>query len=266
MSNAEVILITGANTGLGYQIAKALTASGVGYQIIVAGRSLDKVHEAIRSIQSEVPTTQSKLSPLQVDVESDSSITAAASKLQTEFGRVDVLINNAGGQFDPLVKAGKLTVREAFNKAWDVNVAGTHVLTETFAPLLLKGSNPRLIFMASGTATLAGTDNTNIPVNKPANKGWPKEGFSVAGYRSAKTGMNMMMREWYRLLAVDGVKVWAISPGFLATSLGGLGAEQLKRMGAGDPAEAATFIVDVVQGKRDADVGKVIDRNGIQPW
>ena len=52
----------------------------------------------------------------------------------------------------------------------------------------------------------------------------------ITSYRSAKTGLNMLMREWYRLLKNDGVKVWAISPGFLATGLGGIGAETLKKV------------------------------------
>lgn len=77
--------------------------------------------------------------------------------------------------------------------------------------------------------------------------------------------MNMMMREWARVLTEDGVKVWCISPGFLATGLGA-GPEANKEMGAGDPAVGGNFIKDVVEGKRDQDVGKVIRSGSIQPW
>ena len=76
----------------------------------------------------------------------------------------------------------------------------------------------------------------------------------------------MLMLEWERLLKEDGVKVFCISPGFLATNLGGIGAERLKQMGAGDPSLGGTFIRDVVQGQRDSDAGKVINSGGIQPW
>lgn len=72
-------------------------------------------------------------------------------------------------------------------------------------------------------------------------------------------------REWFRFLKNDGVKVWCISPGFLATGLGG-SAEATKALGAGDPALGGNFIKDVVEGKRDADVGKIIQRDIIQPW
>lgn len=75
----------------------------------------------------------------------------------------------------------------------------------------------------------------------------------------------MMMREWCRVLAEDGVKVWCISPGFLATGLGG-NPEMLKKMGAGDPVVAGLFVRSVLEGKRDADVGKVVNRDGVQPW
>lgn len=152
-----------------------------------------------------------------------------------------------------------------WNQTWNVNTTGTHILTSTFAPLLLQSSDPRLLFITSGTSTLAGTENAAIPVNKVPPKGWPKTGFSVPAYRSAKTGLNMLMREWYRWLKGDGVKVFAISPGFLATGLGG-NPEASKNMGAQDPSIAGPFIHGVIEGQRDADVGKVINKDGIQPW
>lgn len=170
-----------------------------------------------------------------------------------------------GAQFDQLVAAGKLGAREMWNRTWNVNTASTHIMTSTFAPLLLKSSDPRLLFLASGTSSLAGTENMAIPVNKVPPKGWPKTGFSVTAYRSAKTGLNMLMREWYRLLKEDGIKVFAISPGFLATGLGGH-PEFLKKMGAGEPSAAGPLILSVIEGKRDADVGKVVDKDGVQVW
>lgn len=72
------------------------------------------------------------------------------------------------------------------------------MLTHTFVPLLLKSQDPRLIFMASGTSSLAGTDNPKLPVNKSVGPGWPKkpEDLKVVAtsYRSAKAGLNMLMR------------------------------------------------------------------------
>lgn len=72
-------------------------------------------------------------------------------------------------------------------------------------------------------------------------------------------------REWHRMLRNDGVKVFGISPGYLATGLGG-SQETNQKQGAGDPALGGQFIKDVVEGQRDADVGKAILRDKVQPW
>jgi NAD(P)-dependent dehydrogenase (short-subunit alcohol dehydrogenase family) len=131
-------------------------------------------------------------------------------------------------------------MRELWNKSWNVNTTGTQIFTHTFIPLLLKSSNPRLLFIASGASTLEESIiNSAAPMNKSPGKGWPKQEFSLGSYRAAKTGMNMMMREWARILKEDGVKVWCVSPGFLATGLGG-DREMLKKMGAEDPVLGAS--------------------------
>lgn len=103
-------------------------------------------------------------------------------------------------------------------------------------------------------------------VNHHPPKGWPKKNLGgVPAYRSSKTGMNMMMREWYKVLKEDGVKVWCVSPGYLATGIGGSQEANLKQ-GATDPAEGGKFVRIVVEGARDGDVGKVVLRNGVQSW
>ena len=71
--------------------------------------------------------------------------------------------------------------------------------------------------------------------------------------------------EWYRMLKEDGVKVWCISPGYLATGLGGDQARN-QASGAGDPATVGPFIRAVLNGQRDGDVGHAILKDSIQPW
>jgi NAD(P)-dependent dehydrogenase (short-subunit alcohol dehydrogenase family) len=101
MSSQEVVLVTGANTGLGFQIIRALLSSEKAYRIILGGRLLAKAQEAVNAVVREFPSSHSKLCPLQVDIEDDGSIQEAFEKVQFEFGRVDVLINNAGIIFIP---------------------------------------------------------------------------------------------------------------------------------------------------------------------
>jgi NAD(P)-dependent dehydrogenase (short-subunit alcohol dehydrogenase family) len=160
-------------------------------------------------------------------------------------------------------------IRAAWDKSYSLNVTSTQVMTHTFAPLLIASSSPRLLLVTSGLSSLencVGGFDSKLMKSAPP-KGWPKPPTpSQIAYRSSKTALNMMMLDWKRMLEVDGVKVFGISPGFLATNLGGLGPEFLKKMGAGDPTVGGTFIKDVVEGKRDEDAGKVINKDGVQPW
>ncbi|PYH48105.1 putative short chain dehydrogenase [Aspergillus saccharolyticus JOP 1030-1] len=239
-----IVLITGANTGIGFQIVRALSDSLQPYHILLGARSPNKARDAIQAIQQEFPTTQSTIAPVIIDIEDDTSIQNAYTEIATHHGRLDVLINNAGASFDTPATRGTLSERALWNKTWSVNTTSTQIVTATFIPLLLKSANPRLLFLTSGTATLAGTDNPAIAVNRPPTaKGWPKPAGPAQGvpaYRSAKTGLNMLMREWHRLLRPDGVKVFALSPGYLATGLGG-SPEAMRALGAGDPVVAGPF-------------------------
>ncbi|ROW09490.1 hypothetical protein VMCG_02155 [Cytospora schulzeri] len=274
-SEKKVVFITGANAGLGYEAIKALYASDVPYELIIGTRTLSNGEAAINTLKSEVPSSQSAVSTLQVDLTSDASLEAAIKTITEKYGRLDTLVNNGGASFDGAIRDGKMSIREAFNASWDTNVSGTHVLTTLAIPLLLKSSDPRLMFITSGTSSLWETDPENwgamehlARINASPPAGWPKgkEINPITTYRTSKTGLNMLMREWVRILKHDGVKIWAISPGFLATSLGGVGKEQLLKMGALDPSVGGQFIRDVVQGKRDQDVGKVVRSNMIQAW
>lgn len=146
-----------------------------------------------------------------------------------------------------------------------MNVAGTYTVTDTFLPLLIKSFAPRLLFLTSGLSSFEEVTKPNprFP-NPPA--GWPKAPTPTwVCYIASKAALNMVMINFARILKNDNVKVWCISPGFLATDLGG-NRERLKAMGAGDPSLGGTFIRDAVEGARDEDVGKVIRRDRVQPW
>ena len=235
-TSKHVLLITGGNTGLGFEAVKAIYASSHPYELIIGCRTVSKGEAAIEEVKKEIPESPSTLSVLQVDLSSDDSINDALKQIGSKYGRLDTLINNGGANFDVEIVSGKMSVREAWNAAWDTNVSGTQVLTTEAIPLLLKSSDPRLMFVTSGTSTLTETERHDGPMygrlNASPAAGWPKDGGPnpIMSYRSSKCGLNMMMREWNRMLKNDGVKVWAISPGFLATGLAGIGAEKLKQV------------------------------------
>lgn len=236
MTDKHIVLITGANTGLGLEVVKALYKAELPYEIIVGSRSVKKAEDAIAAVKQETPTSKSSLSTLQIDITSDDSVHKAFEQVCAQHGKLDTLINNAGASFDHAAAKGEMSIREAFNASWSTNVAGTHCMSLEFTPLLLKSYNPRLMFVTSGTSSLNETESFDYPplarLNASPEAGWPKPaGMNpVVSYRSSKTGLNMLMREWAKMLKNDGVKVFAISPGFLATGLAGVGPEQLKKV------------------------------------
>jgi NAD(P)-dependent dehydrogenase (short-subunit alcohol dehydrogenase family) len=181
---------------------------------------------------------------------------------------------STGAGYDHAYQTNTMSLRDAYNKTWNVNVTGTHIMTMTFMPLLFASSSPRVLFSASGTASLIETEDPNLffHLNDAPPAGWPKDDLGTfigvgTFYRSTKTGMNMMFREWVRLLKRDEkFKVFCISPGFLATNLNGMSPELRQSKGALDPAIGGNLVKDVIEGKRDGDVGKVIRVDSIQPW
>ncbi|CAN9350126.1 unnamed protein product [Alternaria alternata] len=206
MTDSPIVLITGGNTGIGYESVKALYASPQPHTILMGSRSLEKAESSISKLKAEVLESKSEVVPIQIDIENDASIEKAFGEVEKQVwtGRY---FENCSGSFD-----SKL-------------------------------------------------------LNTPPPKGWPKPpSMAQTAYRSSKTAVNMLMLHWAKTLGVDGVKVFGISPGFLATGLGGAGPEMMKRWGAGDPSIGGGFIKDVVEGKRDDDSGKVINKDGVQPW
>lgn len=94
--SSKIILITGGNTGLGLEIARALCQSSKSYKILLAGRSLEKATAATQKLASKQLNGSTTVEPIQLDVEDDQSINSAFKFVEEEFGQLDVLVNNAG--------------------------------------------------------------------------------------------------------------------------------------------------------------------------
>ncbi|KAL6712730.1 hypothetical protein ACLMJK_009668 [Lecanora helva] len=253
MASSRIVLVTGGNNGIGYET-----------HILLGSRSVGKGKAAIDSLKRECPDSRNEVDLLRVDVTSDTSIEKAFEQVKTNPGHIDTLINNAGATFDIEYLRGNVSLRESFTKAYDVNVAGANVMTHTFMPLLLKSTDPRLIFVA-GLANINRTGKAYFPT-PPQPAGWPKKvDFETIGYKCSKLALSMLMLDWNHKMKEDGVKVWSVGPGFLATDLGNM-REKAEEMGCGHASEGGAMLRSVVEGKRDADVGKIVVKDGISEW
>ncbi|WVW84205.1 hypothetical protein I302_106235 [Kwoniella bestiolae CBS 10118] len=270
---STIVLITGTNTGIGYETAlQLLKSTKETYKIFVGARSLEKSVGAIDRLKQEegAESTKSTLEALVVDLEDDESIQKAYEEVEEKVGKVDVLVNNAGVLLDSQAKQQNLTTRQLFTKSFDTNVTGTQVLTETFVPLLLKSDAPRLLFLGTSMSSLTISEYPQPYFNHAPPAGWPKPNQEFWAYKSSKLALVMLMRDWAKTLKNDGVKVWAINPGLVATNLGG-DKEFLESIGAGDPARSGGLIRDVIEGGRDGEVGRMVALEddifgGVVPW
>jgi NADP-dependent 3-hydroxy acid dehydrogenase YdfG len=96
MTERQIVLITGGNTGIGYETVKALYASPQAYTILMGSRSLDKAKDAISTLHDEISNSKSEVVPIQLDIEDDQSIEDAFQEVESKYKVVDTLINNAG--------------------------------------------------------------------------------------------------------------------------------------------------------------------------
>lgn len=279
----KVVLLTSATNGIRYETVKAFLQSPNPYHVFLRSRSAKKGESTLQKIQAECPTVSNTVELLQIDLDSDESIEKAFEVVKNGQGRLDILINNAGkqvipnilvfcaklslsgGGFDGEFLQGKTSLRECFNLAYNLNVAGTNVVTWTFIPLLLKSADARILFVA-GLSQMTQAAESYFPT-PPQPAGWPKQiDFETIGYKYSKTAMSMLILDWNHKLKKDGIKVFSVSPSFCAMGLGGIGEDMMKAMGAEHPSEGGKMLIAVADGHRDADVGKIIDKKGFLPW
>ena len=96
MASPKVVLVTGANNGIGYETVKALLQSDMAYHVLLGSRSLEKAKLAIETLRKECPESTNTVEAVQVDLTSDESIEKAFEQVKASPGHIDALINNAG--------------------------------------------------------------------------------------------------------------------------------------------------------------------------
>jgi NAD(P)-dependent dehydrogenase (short-subunit alcohol dehydrogenase family) len=204
----------------------------------MTARTPAKGEQALKDNQARSP--QGTLSFIQLDVTNDTSISEATKRIESEFGRVDVLINNAG----------------IANKVSPGSITRDGLITQALAPLLRKSKDPRVINVSSGLGSIAKRLDPN------------DEYYSVnanEAYRVTKAALNMVTANQAAEFSDFGAKVFSYCPGFVVTDLTGKEDRQWREdAGADSPETSAQGIVEIVEGKRDGETDKFIQRYGKQ--
>src|SRR3954451_11797784 len=227
-----VSLVTGANRGIGRGVA--LQLAQLGHEVILTARDTGKAGAAAEEIAGQ---TGAKVTPLQLDVADAASIHAAAARVTSEWGRLDVLVNNAGAGLDFGV-SGLDPDFDAIQRSLNNNFLGAYRLTIALLPLLRASGHGRVVNVSSGMGGVAEMG------------GWSP------GYRVSKAAMNAMTRILSTELREQGVLVNSACPGFVATDMGSpMGAQKSVEDGAAGIVWLATLPDDGPTGGffRDGD-------------
>ena len=209
-------LVTGANRGIGFEVARRLAEEGA--EVIVTARNDDAAREAAERIGGSATA-------LPVDVSSDESVAALADAVRSGPGRLDVLVNNAAGFVDWSEKASTSDLAGS-RELFEVNLWGTWRVTQALLPLLRESPHPRIVNVSSGAGS-HGDPGFGLTTNAGA----------VASYGISKAAVNALTAKLAAELDGTGVLVNAVCPGLTATAPG------MEEMGARPPAESAAGVV-----------------------
>lgn len=226
----KVALVTGANTGVGFQIAKSLAENN--YTVYVGSRDLQKGQVAASKIGSNAKV-------IQLDITNTDSVNAAQLKIQQEFGYLSLLVNNAaishagkgGRTMEEILGAQKPSIASIaeLQTVWNTNVFSTLAITQTFLPLLKEATTSRIVTVSSALGSLTINSNPHNPYRSAFD----------AIYGASKTALNGIFVSLAIELENTGIKVHLVSPGFTATALNNFQGTDTVEYGSLEPIRVA---------------------------
>jgi len=237
----QIALITGANKGIGKEIARQLGKQGM--TMLIGARDEGRGQEAADELKQQGIRAQA----VRLDVTREDSIREAASTIERDFGRLDVLVNNAGIASGPVPASSTST--DTLRRVYETNVFGPVAVTNAFLPLLKKSPAGRIVNMSSGLGSL--TENSN-PNSQYA-------GVKPLAYNSSKAALNMNTVIFAAELKDAGIKVNAADPGYTATDLN-------QHSGPRTVEQGASIAVHLATLPEDGPTGGYFDDAGTVPW
>ena len=241
MQNKPVALVTGANKGIGKEIARQLGAQGL--TVLVGARDLRRGEEAATELKASGANSHA----VRLDVTDEASIAEAARRIEEEFGGLDVLVNNAAIAQDsvPPSQLDMATLRRTF----ETNVFGGVAVTQAMLPMLRKSSAGRIVNLSSGLASLAQNSDPN----------WAFDSVNLLAYNSSKTALNAVTVQFAKELRDTPIKVNAADPGYTATDMNGHSGTRTVEQGATAAVRLATLL-------DNGPTGSFFDEDGVVPW
>ncbi|MGX6446891.1 SDR family oxidoreductase [Patulibacter sp. S7RM1-6] len=238
VNDTKTALVTGANKGIGFAIAQGLGARG--FRVGVGARDAGRRDEAIERLRAGGADAFG----VALDVTSDASVAAAATAVEDEAGRLDVLVNNAGiaGRTDDGAQDPTTLDLDVLRTVLETNVLGVVRTTNALLPLLLRSDAPRVVNVSSNMGSLT-----------------LQTGPILAAYAPSKTMLNGITTQYARRLADTKVLVNACCPGYVATDFTGHDAPRTPEQGAAIALRLATLPDD---GPR----GGFFDDDGVVAW
>jgi NAD(P)-dependent dehydrogenase (short-subunit alcohol dehydrogenase family) len=212
MHDKRLALVTGANQGVGFQVAKELAANGL--TVLVGSRDLARGEAAAREIGAGAVA-------LQLDVTDRDSIAAAAARIGKEFGRLDLLINNAAisntrkgnlslKEYREVSRASNAPLDEV-RAVWETNVFGVLAVYQAMLPFLRASSDARIINVSSAVGSLTANADPAYPYHTSFGPIYP----------ASKAALNAMTLAMMVELESTAIKINLVSPGFTKTNLNG---------------------------------------------
>ena len=238
-----IALVTGGNKSIGYETVAHL--AGAGMTVLLGARDKQRREDAVTALRA---AGHQDVHPIELDVTDPATARAAAAEIERGFGRLDVLVNNAGiaGARQPIAEADPDAVRAVF----DVNFTGVLTVTNAMLPLLLRAPSPRIVNVSSGVGSLAQmSEPAGVLADLPAS----------AAYAPSKAALNMLTTQYAKHLRGTKVLVNAIDPGYCATDLNG-------HSGYLPPSAGAAVILRLATLEDGGPSGGFFGADGVVPW
>ena len=237
----RVALVTGANKGIGLEIARELAALGA--TTLVGARNAARGEEAARALAAGDLDARF----IRIDVTDQATLDEGASRIERELRRLDILVNNAGIGIDNALPS-QLEM-EVLRRTYETNFFGVFAVTKTMLPLLRKSDGARIVNISSGLGSL--TQNSD--------PGYIYAAAKLLAYNSSKSALNALTIQFAHELRDTPIKVNSADPGWVATDLN-------NHRGTRTVEQGARIAVALATLPTDGATGGFFDEDGVVPW